>query len=151
MTLYLPIGIPASGKTTFFYSSLKLSDEVRVSSDDLRFILTGDMQDQSANGTVFHIVHMIVQQRLSRGLDVYVDATNLVFRDIKPYISCAVEHEQEIMVFDFIENVGRARQRNRRRDRVVPEDVMDRMIERYKNFDWAKLDEYSKLQIVEVE
>lgn len=52
-----------------------------ISSDDLRREYTGGVEDQSRNADVFTALHRIAKARLSSGLPVCIDATNLRRRD----------------------------------------------------------------------
>lgn len=52
-----------------------------ISSDDLRREYTGSIEDQSRNADVFTALHRIAKARLSSGLPVCIDATNLRRRD----------------------------------------------------------------------
>jgi len=52
-----------------------------ISSDDLRAEYTGDFTDQSRNEDVFTALHRIAKARLTSGLPVVIDATNLLRGD----------------------------------------------------------------------
>jgi hypothetical protein len=52
-----------------------------LSSDALRRVYTGTVEDQSRNADVFHALHKLAKARLDCGLDVTIDATNLRRRD----------------------------------------------------------------------
>lgn len=52
-----------------------------ISSDELRAEYTGSKQDQTRNDDVFTALHRIAKARLSSGLPVCIDATNLRRRD----------------------------------------------------------------------
>lgn len=78
--LYLPVACPGSGKSYVAEQMVKaeiIKEDAVVSPDRYREILTGDRANQEVNGQVFKIVDSIVDERISRGLDVYLDATNL--------------------------------------------------------------------------
>lgn len=76
-TLHVLVGVPGSGKTTWLRNRGVVDP---ISSDHLRFLLTGDESNQSVNGEVFEVLYSIVRSRLSRGLSTYVDATNTTRR-----------------------------------------------------------------------
>jgi predicted kinase len=73
-TLTVLIGPAGSGKSS--YAATCWRPEEVVSSDELRGLLTGDPANQDANAEVFALLHEIVSQRLRRGADTVVDATN---------------------------------------------------------------------------
>lgn len=99
-----------------------------LSSDAVRGLLADDETDQSIHREVFATMRYLLRRRLGLSrLVTYIDATHLTPRERRPYIKmgetygCAVE----AVFFDVPLEV--CRERNRRRERVVPEDVLDRM------------------------
>jgi predicted kinase len=60
-----------------------------ISSDSIRYQLTGDSTDQSQNDAVFLAAHAITRARLRNGLDVVFDATNLHRKDRLAVVGCA--------------------------------------------------------------
>lgn len=128
--LYLPIGIPGSGKSYFGAQHFE-QDEI-VSMDDYRRILTGSVSNQAENARVGDLVNEITTVRLSYGLDVYFDATNL-----QPKYWPEARHKVCILMTTE-HDVSWAR--NLDRERVVPDHAMQRMIQRYKSLgsNWPK-------------
>lgn len=150
--LYLPIGVPGAGKSTYaqwLVDNHIIPADAVVCPDQYRLSLTGSMADQTVNGLVFQIVGLVAESRLSRGLCVYYDATNLKMADIKGVLDTAVQHGHQIRVVQFSVPHEESRRRNARRARPVPEVVMDRMIARYESFDFSALGAYPDLQVVE--
>lgn len=150
--LYLPIGIPGSGKSTYAKTLVDyhiIPQDAVVCPDEYRKILTGSMADQTANSQVFQIVRLVINSRLARGLSVYYDATNLKMVDIKGVLDTAVQHGHRIRVIRFDLPHDESRRRNARRSRPVPKSVMDRMIARYESFDFDALGEYPDLEVVQ--
>ncbi|MEZ0212468.1 MAG: AAA family ATPase [Xanthobacteraceae bacterium] len=76
--LTLLIGPAGAGKSTF---AKRYRPDFVLSSDQLREDYCGDFTDQSRNADVFTALHRIAAARLSSGLKVVVDATNLRRRD----------------------------------------------------------------------
>lgn len=74
--LTLMVGPSGAGKTTYAKGLPGY-----ISSDELRREYTGGVEDQSRNGDVFTALHRIAKARLSSGLPVCIDATNLRRRD----------------------------------------------------------------------
>lgn len=131
MTLFLPIGPPGSGKSTLVRSyteSGKLAADAIVCPDEYRVVLTGSKVDQSANHRVFEIVNRIVEERLSRGLDVWLDATNLAPGPRQGQMLVATRYRQPITCIVFDVPMVELRRRNLTRTDPVPFDVLERMV-----------------------
>ena len=73
--LVLLVGISGAGKTAF--ASAHFAAFETLSSDTCRGLVADDENDQSANRAAFEVLHLILQERLRRGLSTVVDATNL--------------------------------------------------------------------------
>lgn len=125
-TLFIPVGIPGCGKSTFAES---LDTTIPVSTDAIREAL-GDVNDQSKNNEVFAIFHNMIGIFLKDGISVYADATNLDSESRGRLRGIAQEAGAKTHVLLF-RNLEQAIRRNAERDRVVPADVMMRMIEKY--------------------
>lgn len=78
--LTIMVGPSGSGKTTWCKANLP-SGGSYLSSDDLRTVYCGNMQDQSRNDDVFYALHKLAKARLECGLPVVIDATNLRRKD----------------------------------------------------------------------
>ena len=118
------VGLPGSGKSTY----LERLGVSALSSDAVRGLLADDQTDQSIHLEVFATLRYLLRRRLALGRPVtYVDATHLTPRERRPYVKtgqiygCSVE----AVFFDIPMEV--CRERNRRRERVVPDDVLERM------------------------
>lgn len=142
--LIVPVAPPGAGKSTLvgtlFGQGLITADAV-VCPDEVRVWLTGDGSDQTANRSVFEITDTIIRNRLSRGLDVFMDATNLRPSDQGELVVMAARNNVPILWVEFGENIAAlAEQRNRERtEGRVPDDVMRVMFERYAQVDWVAL------------
>lgn len=134
MTLYLPIGAPGAGKSTLVAQLIgqgKITPEAVVCPDDFRVLLTGTKADQTANEHVFEIVNRIVGIRLERGLDVWLDATNLAFGPRDSMIAAALHCGQPVVCVPLPMPKVELRRRNLTRPDSVPFDVLDRMFEQF--------------------
>lgn len=133
--LILPIGLPASGKS-YWCDEQKAQnpDTIVVSSDAIRQEIYNDVNDQTHNKEVFSIMFERTVKALADGGTVVYDATNLnrkrriaLINNIRAkvknlevhYIVFAVPYEQILI-------------NNAKRERHVPEEVIERM---YHNFD----------------
>lgn len=85
--LYIMVGPSGSGKTTWLEENLP--NVYRVSSDDMRFYLTGDYKDQTKNADVFAACHGVINQLLLNGVGVAFDATNIRNKDRKAVVDAA--------------------------------------------------------------
>ena len=77
---------------------------------------------------VFETLRYLLRQRLTIGRPVtYIDATSLTPEERQPYIAIGKSYGCEIEAVFFDVPVAVCRERNVRRHRVVPEDVLARM------------------------
>jgi len=91
-------------------------------------VLADNATDQTIHARVFLTVRYLLRHRLAIGRPVsYVDATHLTPEERRPYIQIAQWYgcDVEALYFDVRLEVCRAR--NLRRERVVPEEAMERM------------------------
>lgn len=121
--LYYTIGIPGSGKTTW----AKAQDIPVFSSDDIRKELYGDASIQGNPDKVFGLLHERVRECLRNGQSCILDATNLTPRSRK--VPNLPEHQKIAVIFNT--PIDECKYRNENRDRVVPEEVIDRMAKKY--------------------
>jgi len=120
----LAIGLPGSGKTTWF----KRRGVTPLSSDMLRSILFDDITEQRYQGLVFSTLRSLLHARLRARMPWnYVDATNLSPRERKQWIHMARSLGYEVQAVFFDVPLEVCLERNRKRERRVAEDVMQRM------------------------
>ena len=120
----LSIGLPGSGKSTWF----KRHNILPLSSDMVRILLFDDVTEQRYQDLVFSTLRSMLRARLlARRPWNYVDATNLSPHERRSWVKLAHDfgYEAHAVFFDVPPEV--CIERNRRRDRNVPEDVMQRM------------------------
>jgi predicted kinase len=120
----LSIGLPGSGKSTWF----KRHNILPLSSDMVRILLFDDVTEQRYQDLVFSTLRSMLRARLlSRRPWNYVDATNLSPHERRSWIKLAHDfgYEAHAVFFDVPPEV--CIERNRRRERNVPEEVMMRM------------------------
>ncbi len=120
----LAIGLPGSGKSAWF----KRHNINPLSSDVLRALLFDDPTEQRFQDLIFSNLRSMLKARLiARRPMNYVDATNLTPHERHGWIKLAKDFGYEVQAVFFDVPVEICLERNRKRERVVPEDVMRRM------------------------
>jgi predicted kinase len=125
----LAIGLPGSGKTTWF----RRRGVTPLSSDLLRSILFDDVEEQKFQGLVFTTLRSLLLARLKAHMPWnYVDATNLSAHERRQWIRMSKSFGYEVQAVFFDVPLDVCLERNRSRDRMVSEDVMRKMAEKLK-------------------
>lgn len=123
----LAIGLPGSGKTTWF----KRRGVTPLSSDMLRSILFDDITEQRYQGLVFSTLRSLLRARLIAKMPWnYVDATNLSPHERRQWIKMARSFGYEVHAVFFDVPFDVCMERNLRRDYMVNEAAMRSMAER---------------------
>ena len=144
-TVVLAIGMPGSGKSAWF----KRHNITPLSSDLLRALLFDDPTEQRFQDLVFSNLRSMLKARLiARRPMNYVDATNLTSHDRHGWIKLAKDYGYEVQAVYFDVPVEVCLERNRKRERVVPEDVMRRMAAKLKAPTFEE--GFSKITVVRV-
>lgn len=126
------IGLPASGKSTWaerYATNRKFT--VLISSDSIREELYGDEATQGDNNKIFSLVRERAEEALKEGKDVVIDATNMTIKDRSAYFDIAKTYDATVTGILFDTPVEECKRRNSKRDRVVPDFVYDKMLNRY--------------------
>jgi len=122
------IGIPASGKSTHLKRFAEINGYVYICPDEIRLELTGDAADQSRNAEVWETSYSRMADALQSGKSVVFDATQARLGDRETFIQRAYQYGAEkVQAVQFNIPLEIAKERNRTRDRMVPEFVLDRM------------------------
>jgi predicted kinase len=144
-TVVLTIGLPGSGKTSWF----RRRAITPLSSDLLRMMLFDDIAEQRYQDLVFSTLRYLLRARMIARMPWnYVDATNLSPRERRGWIKMAQEFGYEVHAVFFDVPVEVCQERNTRRGRMVPDDVMQRMAQKLRppTFDEG----FSKITVVRV-
>ncbi len=141
----LTIGLPGSGKTTWF----KRRSVTPLSSDMLRGILFDDITEQRYQGLVFSTLRSLLRARLIAKMPWnYVDATNLSPHERRQWIKMATSFGYDVHAVFFDVPFEVCMERNHRRERVVSDEVMHKMNERLRPPSFKE--GFSKITVVRV-
>jgi predicted kinase len=120
----LAIGLPGSGKSTWF----KRHNLIPLSSDLIRTLLFDDVTEQRFQDLVFSTLRSLLRARMiAKRPWNHVDATNLSPKERRSWIKLAHDfgYEAQAVFFDVPTEV--CIERNNKRGRNVPDDVIHRM------------------------
>ena len=134
-TLTILSGIPASGKTRFAQGYL---DVVVVCPDDYRLLL-GNQFHPPAEGFVWSLAFALAHTQLKyQKKSVAIDATNTTVAERKKWIQLSYDVGVEIECRWFDVSLAIAMKRNAERENPLPDEVMERMAERYETPSWEE-------------
>jgi predicted kinase len=141
----LTIGLPGSGKTTWF----KRRGVTPLSSDLLRTILFDDITEQRYQGLVFSTLRSLLRARLIAKMPWnYVDATNLSPHERRQWIKMAKSFGYDVQAVFFDVPFDVCMDRNRRRERTVSDETMHKMADRLRPPSFKE--GFSKITVVRV-
>jgi predicted kinase len=141
----LAIGLPGSGKTTWF----KRRGVTPLSSDMLRNILFDDITEQRYQGLVFSTLRSLLRARLIAKMPWnYVDATNLSPHERRQWIKMAKSFGYDVQAVFFDVPVEICIERNSKRERRVSEEILHKMADRLKPPEFQE--GFSKITVVRV-
>lgn len=134
MAHHLLIGPPGSGKSTFAdYLCLHLSDAVIIATDDIRRLLYGDPRHQGAWPKIETEVLGQIRRSLQQGATIIYDATNAQRHHRIQFLRKAALLTPESWIgWHIVTDIETCKSWNERRDRRVPEAVIEQMY-RYLN------------------
>ncbi len=123
-TLYLPVGVPGSGKTTWVANNLQGVSV--VSMDEMRERLLGSRSDQSRNAEVYRLSRAALAGALEAGERVVWDAQSHTWDARYGLLALARERRAYVIIIYFDVPLAVALERNLRRKEAVPEEVIVR-------------------------
>lgn len=146
--LYVLMGAPASGKTTWLKEN-KL-DIYSVSTDDLRMLYSAPVVNvegkrtisQEKDRKVWNTFYDIIEERVAKGERTFADATNTTQKYWNKYLEIANRHNAEVICIDFSGDVTqeelKIRNESREEMKRVPEKVIEKMQSNIENMKWNK-------------
>jgi predicted kinase len=136
-TLYITVGLPGSGKSTYAKEFIKGKEIEYLSSDSLRAVYGKDETDQSVTSIVFGHIKRKVDEFLKDGKNVMVDATSVNRKERSDYINTAKKYGAKVVAIVFKMDrqglIDRNKKRGEQGGRVVPDWVIDKMLNKFED------------------
>ena len=135
--LYVMVGHPGSGKTT--YANSITGENIKVfASDSIRKELYGEESIQGDNDIIFRMLESRIEEHLAHGDDAVHDATNLREQNREKIIRRFRHTGCEFIAVNRLTDDNTCLERNAGRDRKVPEEVIERMNKSYTRAKFAE-------------
>ena len=134
-TLYITVGLPGSGKSTYVKNFIKDKEIEYLSSDSLRAVYGKSEEDQTVTPLVFGHIKRKVDEFLKDGKNVLVDATSVNRKERSDYIKTAKKYGAKVVAIVFKMDrqglIDRNKKRGEQGGRVVPDWVIDKMLAKF--------------------
>ena len=141
-TLYITVGLPGSGKSTYAKEFIKGKDIEYLSSDELRAVYGKGEDDQTVTPIVFGHIKRKVDEFLKDGKNVLVDATSVNRKERSDYINTAKKYGAKVVALVFKMDrqglIDRNKKRGEQGGRIVPDWVIDKMLAKYEEPSFAE-------------
>lgn len=129
--LFVMVGIPGSGKSTFAKRVAEVINGVVISSDDIREEMFGDASIQGDPKVIFAEVEKRVKENLAKGKHVFLDSTSVKVKNRRESVEKYKDYSSELICVVIDTPFEESVKRNASRERVVPEFVLERMRDQY--------------------
>ncbi|MBT2730358.1 ATP-binding protein [Bacillus sp. ISL-75] len=143
MKLGIMCGMPLSGKSTYG-KILQSQGWVRVSLDDIRLTLHGQIYKAEAEPLVWESAELMVRSLLKSGHKVIVDTTNRTRERRKRWIRVAKEFELTLEIFHVDTDFEICKERNKVLKRL-PQNVLKQI---YKEFQKPTSEEGTIIKVI---
>jgi len=130
--MYMLVGLPGSGKSTYAKIIAKKSNSVIYSSDAIREELYGSEEIQGDSQTVFQMLHSCIKDELRNNVNVIYDACNISYKRRMGFLQELKKIPCYKVCIFIAAPYCECIKNNENRERCVPVSVIDRM---YKHFD----------------
>lgn len=149
-------GLPGSGKSFFAVNFIKgKKDWVRINNDTISEMLFGDPFADGQSHVIKQVREDLVHKFMKKSKNIIIDNTNLhsdrivEYKEMCERHNAALEKDQEAYTFeikDFTDvPLNTCLERNRHRERKVPEHVIKDMYKRYIQKAWVPMTQDSSL------
>ncbi len=123
--VYIMVGVPASGKSTYVKEHLG-SDVVVLSSDALRGELLGDETRQDKNAYIFRELYNRAKRFVKEGRDIVIDATSIDRERRAKVLSHFDLNKVEVVAIYLDTPIEECYTRDEARNRTVGRSVIDK-------------------------
>lgn len=127
-TLYVMIGLPASGKSYIAENMAEDKSAIVISSDNIRKEIFGDNKTQDNPNEVFRVAHEEISSYLQLGENVIFDATNISYKHRRTLLQKVKKHNVRCTAIFVATPIEEIFHNNKSRNREVPEYVIKRML-----------------------
>ncbi len=128
---YMMIGLPGSGKSTIAKEIAEKENAIIISTDQLRQELLNDINSQESNKLIFQEAEKCLEDNLRANKNTIFDATNINYKRRMELLNKLNKFRIKKIAVLVATPYEECLERNKRRDRQVPEEVIRRM---YFNF-----------------
>lgn len=125
--IFVMIGLPGSGKSSYAGKLADSHGAVVLSSDKLRKELYGSYEDQTHNNEVFLELYKRAREFLKMGINVIIDSTNISYKRRMEFLKSFNKIPCEKIAILMATPYEVCLERNAQRERKVPEYVIKRM------------------------
>ena len=134
-----------AGKSTWAANNTNESTVI-VSSDEARFLISGDESNQECSGRAFQFLELALEMLLRQNKNVILDATNTTRKSRSAWVALGRKYGARIQMTVLNVPAAICKARNAQRERKVPEHVIDSMLAR---LEMPSVDECDEILVIE--